>query len=204
MKGKTQLNNQQLTNLLHECLETELGGVEVYKTALLCAINNDLKQEWEKYLDQTQNHVKIVERLFEQLAINPDADPPGRKVVRLIGQSLVRAMEAALSEGDAEAAQRTAAECVVEAETKDHLNWELLGQAAKKMRGDESRILKEAVAEVEEEEDEHLYHSTGWARELWMESLGLPAVLPPPEEERDVKTEIDAARAKQDRDKMAS
>jgi hypothetical protein len=204
MKAKTQINNEQLTNLLYECLETELGGVQVYKTALLCAVNKDLKEEWDKYLEQTQNHVEIAQRVCEQLGIDPEADTSGRKVVRIIGQSLVRAMEAALSEGDAQAAQRVAAECVVEAETKDHLNWELLGEAAKKLRGDEAKILKDAVDEVEEEEDEHLYHSTGWARELWMESLGMPAVLPPPEEERDVKTAIGAARAKQDRDKMVS
>ncbi len=42
--------------------------------------------------------------------------------------------------------------------------------------------LKAAFEEVEDQEDEHLYHSTGRARELWIESLGLPAVLPPPEE----------------------
>ncbi len=30
--------------------------------------------------------------------------------------------------------------------------------------------------EVEEEEDEHLYHTTGWTRELWIETLGMPAV----------------------------
>ena len=36
----------------------------------------------------------------------------------------------------------------------------------------------------------------GWARELWIESLGMPAVLPPPEEEKKVKTAIGAARAK--------
>jgi ferritin-like metal-binding protein YciE len=204
MKGKTQLNNEQLTNLLHECLETELGGVEVYKTALLCAVNEDLKEEWEKYLEQTRNHVQVVTRVFEELAINPESETPGRKVVRIIGQSLVKAMETALSEGDPEAAQRVAAECVVEAETKDHLNWELLAQVARKMKGDEAKVIKDAVSEVEEEEDEHLYHSTGWARELWIQSLGMPAVLPPPEEEKDVKTAIGAARAKQQRDQMAS
>lgn len=204
MKAKTQISNEQLTNLLYECLETELGGVQVYKTALLCAVNNDLKEEWEKYHEQTQRHVEVVQKVFEELGIEPETETPGRKVVRMIGQSLVRAMETALSEGDAEAAQRVAAQCVVEAETKDHLNWELLGQAAKKMHGDEAKVLQDAVDEVEEEEDEHLYHSTGWARELWIESLGMPAVLPPPEEERDVKTAIGAARAKQDRDKMAS
>lgn len=40
----------------------------------------------------------------------------------------------------------------------------------------------------------------GWARELWIESLGLPAVLPPPEEEKDVTTAIGAARAEQTRE----
>ena len=42
----------------------------------------------------------------------------------------------------------------------------------------------------------------GWARELWIESLGMPAVLPPPEEEKKVKTAIGAARAAQSRDEM--
>jgi hypothetical protein len=113
-------------------------------------------------------------------------------------------MEMALKAGNPEAAQMVAAECIVEAETKDHLNWELLGLVAEKVKGPESKIIQEAVDEVEEEEDEHLYHTTGWARELWVDSLGLPAALPPPEEEKDVKTAIGAARAKQERDKMAS
>jgi hypothetical protein len=62
--------------------------------------------------------------------------------------------------------------------------------------------LKEALKEVEEQEDEHLYHTTGWTRELWIGSLGLPAVLPPPEEEKEVKTAIGAARAKMARKEM--
>jgi len=44
---------------------------------------------------------------------------------------------------------------------------------------------------------EHLYHTKGWCRELWIQSLGLKAVLPPPEEEQHVKTAIGAARAEQ-------
>ena len=39
-------------------------------------------------------------------------------------------------------------------------------------------------------------------RELWIESLGIPSVLPPPEEQKDVKTAIGAARAKQVRSDM--
>ncbi len=53
----------------------------------------------------------------------------------------------------------------------------------------------EACAQVEDEEDEHLYHSKGWCRELWIQSLGMEAVLPPPEEKQNVKSEIEAGRA---------
>src|SRR4029079_6042291 len=99
-------------------------------------------------------------------------------------------------------AQLVACEMVVQAEAKDHQNWELIGEAAEHADGAEANTLKSAYRGVEEEEDEHLSHSTGWPRELWIESLGMKAVLPPPEEERDVKTAIGAARAKQARSEM--
>ena len=193
---------EQLNELLYQALETEIGGVQVYTTAITCAINEDLKKEWQEYLEQTENHVQILEETMETLGLDPEAETPGRLVVRHIGQSLVKAMEMALKSAEPAAAQLVAAECVTHAETKDHLNWELLGEAAKKLKGEEAKALKAAYEEVEEEEDEHLYHTAGWTRELWIESLGMPAVLPPPEEEKDVKTAIGAARAKHARADM--
>jgi rubrerythrin len=196
------MKKEQLHELLYQALETEQGGINVYTTALRCALNDDLKKEWQEYLEQTTNHETIVRGVFDKLGLDPAAETPGRLVVRHIGESLVAAMEMALSSGPPEAAQLVAGECVVNAETKDHLNWELLGAVAEKATGDTAKALKEAVEQVEEEEDEHLYHSTGWTRELWIESLGMPAVLPPPEERKDVKTAIGAARAKNARDDM--
>jgi rubrerythrin len=196
------MNREELEELLYQALETEQGGVQVYQTALRCVVNEKLKEEWQEYLEQTQNHVRVVEKLFGEMGLDPEAETPGRLVVRHIGQSLVKAMGMALGAGKPEAAQLVAAECVVHAETKDHLNWELIGQVAQKMKGTEGRALKDAHKEVEEEEDEHLYHTTGWTRELWIESLGMPAVLPPPEEEKEVKTAIGAARAKLARKEM--
>jgi ferritin-like metal-binding protein YciE len=196
------MNNQQLNELLYQALETELGGVEVYTTALRCAQNEELKEEWEEYLEQTRNHVQIMQNVMNELGLDPEIETPGREVVRHTGESLVKAMEMALKEGKPEEAQVVAAECVVLAETKDHLNWELIGEAAKKAKGNVAKVLKAAHEEVEEEEDEHLYHTQGWARELWIESLGMKAVLPPPEEEKKVKTAIGAARAKNARQDM--
>jgi hypothetical protein len=196
------VNKEQLHELLYQSLETERGGIAVYTTALRCALNDDLKKEWQEYLEQTTNHESIVLGMFDELGLDPATETPGRQVVRHIGESLVAAMEMALSAGPPEAAQLVAGECVVHAETKDHLNWELIGEASKKATGAERKALEAAFSEVEDEEDEHLYHTTGWTRELWIESLGMPAVLPPPEEEKHVKTAIGAARAKQAREEM--
>ena len=196
------MKNEQVAELLYQALETEKGGIEVYTTALKCVVNVDLKKEWEQYLDQTRNHERIVLEVMNALGLDPDMETPGRLIVRHIGESLVEAMEMALDDGPPEAAELVACECVVEAETKDHLNWELIHEVAEKAKGDLRQTLMAAYGQVEDEEDEHLYHTTGWCRELWIESLGLPAVLPPPEEEKEVKTAIGAARAKKARKEM--
>jgi hypothetical protein len=193
---------KQLKELLLQSLEHERGGVKVYETALKCAVNEDLKEEWEKYLEQTEHHVQVLQDVFTQMQLDAEEQSPGRKIVHDMGASLVAAMEAALGAGDKKAAQIVACECVVLAETKDHLDWELIGEAAKKMSGAEGKALKQAYEEVEDEEDEHLYHTKGWTRELWLEALGMKAVLPPPEERKHVKTAIGAARAEQERKNM--
>lgn len=198
MKNNT-VSTSHVTELLYQALETEKGGVQIYTTALRCAVNEDLKEEWNKYLEQTKNHVQIVSDILTDMNLDLETETPGRKVVRHLGDSLVQAMEMALRGPDLAAAQIVAAECVTLAETKDHLNWELIGEIAKNSNGDEASLLKQAHEQVEPEEDEHLYHTGGWTRELWIEALGMPAVLPPPEEEQDVHTAIEAARAKKSR-----
>ena len=196
------MKEEQRNELLYQALETELGGVQIYTQAVKCAVNKDLKEEWEKYLEQTKHHVEVVEGVFDELGLDKSTMTPGREVVKHIGESLLKAMTMAASAGDPAAAEIVAAECVVLAETKDHLNWELIGEVAKKATGDAGKALKSAHEEVETEEDEHLYHTTGWTRELWIDSLGMPAVLPPPEEEKHVKTAIGAAKAKNARADM--
>ena len=196
------MNEEQMQELLYQALQTEMGGVEVYEAALRCVQNEDLEEEWEEYLEQTKHHVEVVREVFTKLNLDPEAETPGRAVVRHIGESLVEAMEMALESGPPEAAELVATECVVLAETKDHLNWELIGMLAGKAKGETAQALRDAYKQVEDQEDEHLYHTTGWSRELWIKSLGMPAVLPPPEEEKDVKTAIGAARAKQERARM--
>jgi rubrerythrin len=192
----------QLKELLLQSLEHERGGVKIYQAALKCAVNEDLKEEWEKYLEQTQNHVRVLTEVCTTLQLDPQEQTPGTNIVHKIGGALVAAIEEARAGGNPAAAQLVACECVVLAETKDHLDWELIGAAAQKLKAADARVLKDAYEEVEDQEDEHLYHTRGWCRELWLQSLGMRAVLPPPEERKHVKTAIGAARAEQSRTKM--
>ena len=185
----------QVKELLLQSLEHERGGIKVYETALECVLNDDLKEEWEKYLDQTRNHERILVGVLTGLKLDPEEPSAGRAVVKLLGAALVQAMESALKAGNPPAAELVACECVTLAETKDHADWELISKVAEHSTGEQKALLQEAADEVEDQEDEHLYHTKGWCRELWLQSLGLKAVLPPPEERKHVTTAIGASRA---------
>lgn len=190
---------QMIKELLLQSLEHEMGGVKIYEKALKCAQNEDLKEEWQKYHQETERHVQVLHDLLTQMQLDPQEQTPGRRIVHDMGQAYVAAMEAALGAGDPAQAECVACECVVHAEETDHFNWHLIGEVAKKMTGAEGKAIKEAYREVEEQEDEHYYHSKGWLRELSIQALGMKAVLPPPEEKKHVKSAIGQARAEHSR-----
>ena len=194
-------DNAQVHELLLQALETERGGIKVYTAAIQAAQNEDLRNEWEEYLDETRTHEQVLTNVFAELGMDTEESSPGREVVAHQGASLVKAIEMAMAKASPAAAELVAAECVVLAETKDHQNWELIGKVAE-AGGANAKVLKQAFEAVEKDEDHHLYHTMGWCRELWIQSLGMPAVLPPPEEIRDVETAIGASRAEQARDQM--
>lgn len=193
------MNNEQVHELLLQSLEHERGGVKIYKAATACALRPDLHSEWSKYLRQTEEHVETLTAIVELFGLDPFTTTPGTMIVRNNGNALLQSMEAARSAGNPQAAQIIAAECVVLAETKDHMDWELLGEVSKHLSGDERAALQDAYERIEDEEDEHLYHTQGWCRELWLEALGLDAELPPAEEKRDVTTAAEAQEAREAR-----
>lgn len=191
-----------LEDLLYQALETEQGGIKIYETAIGCAVNADLRSEWKTYLEETRRHEEVLLDLIEAFGLDSNARPPGREIVAGIGKALLGSMRTARATLTPEQAELVACEAVVLAETKDHLNWELLAHVAKHGSHAQLPALKAAVEEVETEEDHHLYHTKGWCRESWIQALGFAAVLPPPEEIRHVETAIGAARAEQARDSM--
>ena len=71
-----EVERNQLNELLCQALETELGGVNVYETALQCAVNDDLKREWTQYLAQTREHVRVLREVFELSGLDPSSKHP--------------------------------------------------------------------------------------------------------------------------------
>lgn len=193
------MESARIEELLYQTLQTEMGAVEVFVVAINCAVDDNLRLEWQRYLDDTRHHLAIMRQVFAALGIDPDRETPGRAVVRSRGDALVDSMTVALASRDRVMAQLVAAEAVVGTENRSHANWGLIGRIAAQDGSELGAVLEDAHQQVGEQKARHLYHTMGWARELWIESLGLPAVLPPPEDRRDVSTAIGASRAEQGR-----
>lgn len=194
------MKREQLDELLYQAMETELGGEQVYLAAIEAAVNDEVKEEWEKYLEETRTHQSVLEGVFAVAGLDVATETPGRAIVRQKAAGLVDAIRTAIDETPGEPAQLVAAESIVEAESKDHQNWVLIGLAAERLDGELQEAFQDAFDEVYEEEGEHLFHTMGWARELWLDAMGFPAVIPPPEEEKHTSTQIGAGRAAKARD----
>lgn len=198
------MDTTQLNELLCQAMETELGGEQIYLAAVEAATNPQVKEEWQKYLEETRTHQEVLAGVFEAAELDIKTDTPGRAILREKAQGLVQAINTARETMPATGAQLVAAECIVEAESKDHQNWVLIGILAENAQGALKTALQDAYDEVFEQEGEHLFHTMGWARELWLESLGVPAAIPPPEEEKHTKTQVGAGRAAKAREDYTS
>ena len=173
-----------MKELLLQSLEHERGGVKIYQTALKCVRNDDLSEEWEKYEQETETHVQILQDVFARCGSTPRSRPRGARSCTTWARRWWPQWKRRSDAATRPWREIVACECVVLAEEKDHFNWQLIGEVAAKMTGAEGKALKGAYKEVEDQEDEHYYHSKGWLRELSLEGLGLKAQLPPPEEKQ--------------------
>jgi rubrerythrin len=171
-----EMNRDQIRELVLQALETERGGRKVYDAALDCVRDPALRTLWERYRTETERHERIVVRLCTALGLDAEEESPGRAVARIVGDGLVEAIRRAAGTARPEAAQIAAAECVLLAETKDLLHWELIGRCAQHAEGEVQRALLSAYEQVEPEERLHLSGTEAWALRLWHDSLELPNV----------------------------
>ena len=142
----------------------------------------------------------VVRSLCDTLGLDPDTQSPTRRVVKHIGESLVKAMQLAWQGAPPPPSWWLVnVWCTQKPKTTPTgscwARWPKWPRAI--WAGPES-----SPRSGGKDEDHHLYHTKGWCRELAIEALGLPAVLPPPEEVKNVETAIGASRAEQQRERM--
>ena len=51
-----------------------------------CVLNDDLRTEWEEYLEQTTRHEQVMTDVLTSLGLDPETETSGRQVVRAIGE----------------------------------------------------------------------------------------------------------------------
>jgi hypothetical protein len=84
--------SEHVIELLYQELEAEQGDVLVCQAALHCVEAGELRDTWERHLDETQRHVELLTGLMHELGLDPDHETAGRRRVRAISRSLIRSM----------------------------------------------------------------------------------------------------------------
>jgi rubrerythrin len=169
-----------LMDKLSEFLMVEQGGLELYRVAAARCTTPQFKAKYTEFERETAHHREVLIRLIEDLGgdsnyVSPTARLAQYKAAKLLDSSL---QVDGLNQQEIEANDL---ENVLLAETKDHGDWHLLSLLAKQAAGPMSELLRAAVQEVEEQEDEHVE----WARET-LSQVCLQAINegPPPDPER--------------------
>jgi rubrerythrin len=178
------MNNEVLLDKLSEFLMVEQCGWQLYRVVGERATAPELKERYEEFGRETDRHRTILTGLIRDLGGDPDYVSPTARLAQAKSEAL---LQSALVSGplSTEELEASDLENVLLAETKDHADWELLGQLAEQLPTGKARAaIEAAVAEVGPEEDEHLE----WAQTK-LATLSLQAVMgqtsPPPPDRLD-------------------
>jgi rubrerythrin len=149
---------------LSEFLMVEQGGLQLYHVAAARSKTPTLKAKYVEFGRQTARHRAVLVKLIAALGGDPDYVSPTARLAQYKASKLLDAslQVDGLSDQEIEAGDL---ENVLLAETKDHADWQFLAQLAESTSGELQAALQTAVAEVEEEEDEHLE----WASETLLQ-----------------------------------
>lgn len=166
--GDVQAGAIPLANLLSAFTAHERCGVHLYRAAAGMTQIPEWRDKYQTFLTQTQEHVRILSGLTTQLGGDPMYVSPQARMTEFMNTKL---MEPILLDGSVDGLTRelTLLEAVLLAERKCHANWELLGQLANNQSPDSasSRAIRDAVEQVEDQEDEHVR----WAEQTWKQTI---------------------------------
>jgi rubrerythrin len=158
------LNVPFIMGSLSAFLAHERAGASLYRVAVEHSENPMLVEKYREFQRQTDEHVAIYEQLIGDLGGDPHYVSPAARMTEQLGAKLVEGPVLLAGSVDLLTLETAFLEAVVIAEHKCHDNWVLLGQLAEILPDERSRqLVRDAVARVEAEEDEHI----GWATDTF-------------------------------------
>lgn len=172
---------QVMLDKLSEFLMVEQGGWKLYRVAASRCPDATIRAKYEEFGRQTAQHREVFVRLIQQLGGDPNYVSPVARVAQLKATSLLESSVVAAGLSPQEIMCNDL-ENVFIAESKCHQDWELLSQLVEQVSDPKMKqALQQAVAEVEDQEDQHLE----WAQKT-LAQLSLQMVLqgPAPSPER--------------------
>lgn len=165
--GDVKGNGIFLANLVSAFSAHERCGLHLYRTAAGMTQFEEWREKYEEFGEQTAEHVRILAELTTKLGGDPMYVSPQARMTEFCDAKL---MEPILLAGsvDVLTMELTTLEAVLLAEQKCHSNWELLKTLAGQIDDSPARrAIEQAVAEVEDQEDEHVK----WAQRTLKKTL---------------------------------
>lgn len=158
------VNGPFLADLLSACLMHEQCGLHLYRTAISMTTKDNLREKYEEFGAETEEHIRIFEELIAACGGQPGYVSPAARLVEALDSKMHEAAIFLPDGADEATLELAILEAVVLAETKCHADWSLIQQLAAELPDGIARTaFQNAVDQVAEQEDEHIR----WARETW-------------------------------------
>lgn len=171
----TGLNGPFLADLLSSFLAHEQCGFHLYRTAITLTSQPALKERYEEFCAETEEHIRIFEELITACGGQPGYVSPAARLVEATNTKIHEAAVLLPDGADPATLDLAILEAVVLAETKCHADWSLIQKLASDLPDGAARTaFQEAVDQVEQQEDEHVR----WARQTWEELVLTQAQQP--------------------------
>jgi hypothetical protein len=155
-----------IAGTLSAFLAHERSGLALYRVAAELSDNPMLVAKYEEFGRETAEHITIYETLVFALGGDPGYVSPAARMTEQMGAKLLEAPVSLAGSVDLLTLEASLLEAVVIAEHKCHDNWMLLARMGEELTDGPAReAIREAVAKVEIQEDEHVR----WATDTWFQ-----------------------------------
>src|SRR4051812_1123535 len=170
------LNVPFIAGTLSAFLAHERAGAALYRVAAEHSENPMLVDKYAQFGQETLEHIAIYQQLIADLGGDPHYVSPAARMTEQLGANLLEGPVSLAGSVDMLTLETAFLEAVVIAEHKCHDNWTLLGQLGEAFPDAAARsAVRDAIAQVEPQEDDHVRWATDTYVELTLTNTQHPA-----------------------------